>query len=134
MKRPSLLPEWSVGQVLAHMARNADSHKRRAEAAARGVVVEQYPGGFAGRAAEIDRDSRRPAAFLIRDVHESGNSAHRVLEIVAGRGLVEYGPRRVRTRVSAQVSHIAALAGARDSRHRSGDRKNSRLVARRVCK
>jgi maleylpyruvate isomerase len=72
MKRPSLLPEWSVGQVLAHMARNADSHRRRAEAAARGVVVEQYPGGFAGRAAEIDRDSRRPAAVLIRDVHESG--------------------------------------------------------------
>jgi len=74
MKRPSLLPEWSVGHVLAHMARNADSHKRRAQAAARGVVVEQYSGGYAGRAAEIDRDARRPAAVVIVDVHESGTA------------------------------------------------------------
>jgi maleylpyruvate isomerase len=74
MRRPSLLPGWSVGHVLAHVSRNADSHKRRAEAAARGVVVEQYPGGFAGRAAEIDRDSRRTAAVLIEDVHESGTA------------------------------------------------------------
>jgi maleylpyruvate isomerase len=74
VRRPSLLPGWSVGHVLAHLSRNADSHKRRAEAAARGVVVEQYPGGYAGRAAEIDRDSRRTAAVLIADVHKSGTA------------------------------------------------------------
>ena len=33
--RPSLLPGWTVGHVLTHVARNADSHVRRAEAASR---------------------------------------------------------------------------------------------------
>ena len=45
-RRASRLPDWTVGHVLAHVARNADSHVRRAEAATRGEVVEQYPGGW----------------------------------------------------------------------------------------
>lgn len=35
MRGPSLLPGWSVGHVLTHVARNADSHIRRTDAAAR---------------------------------------------------------------------------------------------------
>src|SRR6476661_3698601 len=49
---PTGLPGWTVGHVLTHVARNADSHCRRSHAAARGEVVEQYVGGYAGRAAE----------------------------------------------------------------------------------
>jgi maleylpyruvate isomerase len=74
MRHPSLLPEWTVGHVLAHVARNADSHVRRSEAAARGVIVEQYVGGYAGRASEIDRDAHRNAAVLIADVRDSGRA------------------------------------------------------------
>jgi maleylpyruvate isomerase len=66
--RPSALPTWTVGHVLAHVARNADSHIRRAEAATRGEVVDQYPGGVEGRAAEIDEGAHRSARDLVDDV------------------------------------------------------------------
>ena len=61
---PSLLPGWTVGHVLAHLARNADSHARVLAAADAGEVVDQYEGGPAARAAEIDAShpSTSPAA------------------------------------------------------------------------
>jgi maleylpyruvate isomerase len=72
MRRASTLPEWTVGHLLTHVARNADSHVRRTEAAVRGEVVEQYPGGYEGRAAEIEAGAHRPADELIADVRTSG--------------------------------------------------------------
>ena len=71
VRRDSLLPGWSVAHVIAHVARNADSHVRRSEAAARGEVVEQYPGGYAGRAAEIEATAVRPGIELIADLRAS---------------------------------------------------------------
>lgn len=71
--QPSTLPGWSVGHVLTHIARNADSHRRRAEAAGSGVVVEQYIGGYEGRAAEIETGATRSARELIDDVRSSAN-------------------------------------------------------------
>jgi maleylpyruvate isomerase len=68
---PSLLPGWTVGHVLTHVARNADSHVRRAEATRRGEVVEQYPGGFEGRAAEIEQGAARGAGAILDDVATS---------------------------------------------------------------
>jgi uncharacterized damage-inducible protein DinB len=35
-RQPSNLPEWSVGHVLTHIARNADSHVRMLQGAERG--------------------------------------------------------------------------------------------------
>ncbi len=71
MRRPSLLPDWTVAHVLTHVARNADSHVRRVDAAVRGEIIDQYPGGYAGRAAEIERGANRPASALVDDVRES---------------------------------------------------------------
>ncbi len=71
-RRPSALPGWTVGHVLSHVARNADSHVRRAEAATRGEVVEQYAGGYAGRAAEIEAGAGRSSRELAEDVRASG--------------------------------------------------------------
>ncbi|HEV3226660.1 MAG TPA: maleylpyruvate isomerase N-terminal domain-containing protein [Acidimicrobiales bacterium] len=71
VRRASTLPDWTVGHVLSHVARNADSHRRRTEAARRGEVVDQYPGGFEGRAAEIEAGAARPAAELVADVRDS---------------------------------------------------------------
>jgi maleylpyruvate isomerase len=68
VRRPSRLPGWSVAHVLTHVARNADSHRRRAEAAAAGVVIDQYRGGAARRAAEIEAGAARSATALIDDV------------------------------------------------------------------
>ena len=70
-RRPSLLPGWTVGHVLTHLARNADSHVRMLEGARRGDVADQYPGGNARRAADIDAGAGRPARELVADVVES---------------------------------------------------------------
>jgi maleylpyruvate isomerase len=68
VRRPSLLPGWSVGHVLTHLARNADSHVRRAAAASAGELVDQYEGGTPGRAAEIEAGAGRPAHEIAEDV------------------------------------------------------------------
>ncbi len=73
LRRPSLLPGWTVAHVLVHVARNADSHRRRTEAAARGDVIDQYPGGFEGRAAEIERGVARTRAEILDDVVSSAD-------------------------------------------------------------
>ena len=70
-RAPSLLPDWTVGHVLTHIARNADSVVRRLEGAVRGVIVDQYPGGYAGRAAEIAAGANRSPSELLEDVAES---------------------------------------------------------------
>ena len=57
--------------MLAHLARNADSIVRAMEAAARGVVADRYPGGAAGRTAEIDAGRARPAAEQVDDVRRT---------------------------------------------------------------
>jgi maleylpyruvate isomerase len=71
MRVPSRLPGWTAGHVLTHVARNADSHVRRAEAALVGEVVDQYEGGAAGRALAIEAGCLRSAAEIIQDVVSS---------------------------------------------------------------
>lgn len=66
-RRPSLLPDWTVGHVLTHLARNAATMCRRVEGAMRGEVVEQYVGGAAGRVAEIEAGAARDARQIIDD-------------------------------------------------------------------
>jgi maleylpyruvate isomerase len=58
---PSRLPGWTRGHVLAHVRQSGDGHLRLIEAAARGEVGQQYPGGVAGRAADIEEASTLPA-------------------------------------------------------------------------
>jgi maleylpyruvate isomerase len=70
-RRPSLLPGWTVGHLLTHVARHADSVVRRIEASARGEVVDQYDGGMPGRVAGIEEGAPRPAAELVADVRAS---------------------------------------------------------------
>jgi maleylpyruvate isomerase len=66
-RQPSLLPGWTVGHVVAHLARNAEASVRRVQAAVEGKVVEQYVGGAEGRAAEIEAGAGRAAADLVAD-------------------------------------------------------------------
>jgi maleylpyruvate isomerase len=86
---PSLLPGWTVGHVLTHLARNADSHVRRAAAAVRGEVVDQYEGGYAGREAEIEAGAALPASALVADVRGSAEAVEaswRALPVAAWMG------------------------------------------------
>jgi maleylpyruvate isomerase len=67
-RRPSRLPGWTVGHVVTHLARNADSHVRMLEGAIAGGVADQYEGGLHGRAAAIAHGAGRPAAELVADL------------------------------------------------------------------
>jgi maleylpyruvate isomerase len=66
-RRASLLPGWTVGHVLTHLARNAEAMCSRIEGVMRGNVVEQYAGGAVGRAAAIEAGAARDAHQILDD-------------------------------------------------------------------
>jgi maleylpyruvate isomerase len=70
-RRPSRLPDWTVGHVVTHLARNADSHIRMLEGAMAGKVVDQYEDGLEGRAADIAAGAGRPAAEMVADLRRA---------------------------------------------------------------
>lgn len=70
-RRPSALEGWSVGHVLNHLARNAESHVGVFTAAARGEVGAQYPGGTEERARLIEEGADQPAAVLAENLREA---------------------------------------------------------------
>lgn len=70
VRAPSLLPGWTRGHVLSHVARNADGGVRLLTWARTGVESYEYP-SLEARAAEIEDGAGRPAAELVADVRES---------------------------------------------------------------
>ena len=66
--QPSLLPGWTVGHVVTHIARNADGHIRMLEAARRDEIGRMYPGRIEQRTADIEAGAGRSAADLLADV------------------------------------------------------------------
>jgi maleylpyruvate isomerase len=81
---PSQLPGWTIGHVLTHIARNADGIRRMAQGAARGEVVDQYEGGVASRAADIEAGARRPADELVDDVRTSAAALRATWDAMPG--------------------------------------------------
>ncbi|HKH88253.1 MAG TPA: maleylpyruvate isomerase family mycothiol-dependent enzyme [Acidimicrobiales bacterium] len=71
LRRPSRLQGWSIGHVLTHLARNADSFVRMLEAAEMGESVSQYPGGKDQRDGDIETGAARSAAACVNDVARS---------------------------------------------------------------
>jgi maleylpyruvate isomerase len=67
----SLLPGWTVGHVLTHLARNADSHVGILEAVKAGRAVEQYPGGPGQRAGDIEAGAGREMSVIADDLRDS---------------------------------------------------------------
>ncbi|NNE13057.1 MAG: maleylpyruvate isomerase family mycothiol-dependent enzyme [Ilumatobacter sp.] len=59
---PSRLPDWTVGHVLTHLARNADSMRSMLDRA------PQYPHGRDGRNADIEAGADRSWDELVDDV------------------------------------------------------------------
>ncbi len=68
---PSLLPDWTVGHVLTHLARNADAHSRRLSGALHGRDVSKYESGQEQRRSEIQEGSTRSAREIIADLNAS---------------------------------------------------------------
>jgi maleylpyruvate isomerase len=83
VRAPSLLPGWTRGHVLTHIARNADGIARAMSGALRGEIVPRYPGGRAGRDADIEAGATRTHAELVADVRESAERLARVIDAVA---------------------------------------------------
>ena len=69
--RESQLPGWTVGHVLTHLARNADSFAWILRSASEGKVVAQYPDGVAGRGRDIAEGAVRPAGTIVKDLRDS---------------------------------------------------------------
>ena len=95
--QPSLLPGWSIGHVLTHLARNADSHVGMLQAANEGRAAAQYPGGLEQRNADIEAGQGRPAAALVADVIESNGRLEAAWSAMTadgwrGEGLSVFGP------------------------------------------
>jgi uncharacterized protein (TIGR03083 family) len=61
-RRPSLLPGWTVGHVLTHLARNGDSHVRMLDGA-RPSLDARLPARARVDVASLDR--RRLLAWLV---------------------------------------------------------------------
>ncbi len=70
VRAPSLLPEWSRGHVLAHIARNADAMVNLVTWARTGTETPMYA-SREQRAADIEAGAVRSAAELQADVRES---------------------------------------------------------------
>lgn len=69
--QPSLLPGWTVGHVLNHLALNAESHLRLIKGALSDIGADRYPGGAAERDAMIEEGARSSAAALVADVRRT---------------------------------------------------------------
>jgi maleylpyruvate isomerase len=117
LRRPSRLPDWSVGHVLTHLARNADSVVRRLAAATEGHLVTQYEGGAEGRAADIDTGSGRPSEELLADLEKACTDLDEQLsgvpeevwsgEVMAGSGATIPAPRVVYARWrEVEIHHV----------------------------
>ena len=69
-REASLLPGWTRGHVLTHIARNADALVNLLTWARTGIETPMYP-SREHRAADIEAGSGRPAPELVDDVHQS---------------------------------------------------------------
>jgi maleylpyruvate isomerase len=69
-RQPSLLPGWTRGHVLTHLARNADGLRNLLIWARTGVETPQYP-SWDAREAAIEAGARRAAAELAEDLRRA---------------------------------------------------------------
>lgn len=72
VRGPSLLPGWTRGHVLTHIARNADGGRNLLVWARTGVETPEYP-SMAARAEQIEAGAGRDAGALLADVRDSAD-------------------------------------------------------------
>ncbi|ETK38169.1 maleylpyruvate isomerase family mycothiol-dependent enzyme [Microbispora sp. ATCC PTA-5024] len=79
VRAPSLLPGWTIGHVLAHVARNGDSYVNLLTWARTGVRTPQYP-SLDAREAAIAAGAVRPVRELVDDLRMSAERLERAIE------------------------------------------------------
>src|SRR5690349_3270267 len=68
IREPSVLPGWTRGHVIAHVARGGDAMVRLIEGVLTQRTVEAYPGGPTVREAEIELGAQSTANDLMDEV------------------------------------------------------------------
>ena len=76
---PSLLPEWTIGHCLTHIARNADGIANLVQWAVTGVRTTMYP-SMESRDADIAQGANRSADVLRNDI---ASSAQRLASVMS---------------------------------------------------
>ena len=97
LRAPSLLPGWSRGHLLTHLARNADGFANLARTAVTGVEQPMYPSRQV-RDAEIEQGAGRAVGEQLADLRESATRLHAVLAQVPADAIEQ----RVQTGMGAQ--------------------------------
>ncbi len=98
-RRPSLLPGWSVGHVLTHLARNADGMVHLVAWALSGIATPMYA-SLDARNGDIEAGAGRSAAALVADVRGSAQRLADGLDRLSAAGpdaldrLLMFGPPR----------------------------------------
>lgn len=85
-RQSSLLPGWTVGHVLTHLARNADAHSRRLTGALNGEDLPKYQSGQEQRRREIAEGAGRSAGEILADLGASMSSLEAVFATCAAAG------------------------------------------------
>jgi maleylpyruvate isomerase len=74
LRDSSLLPGWSRGHVISHLARHAEANTRVLHAARHGEVISAYPGGQLERAQAIEAGALRPPEDARAELKRTGRS------------------------------------------------------------
>jgi maleylpyruvate isomerase len=72
--RPSRLPGWTVGNVLAHLALNAEAFVVVAAARRSGELGVMYPHGVDGRNRDIETVGAEPTAIILSRLSDSAEA------------------------------------------------------------
>ncbi|WP_067857751.1 maleylpyruvate isomerase family mycothiol-dependent enzyme [Nocardia shimofusensis] len=107
LRAPSLLPGWTRGHVVAHLARNADSLVNLLIWARTGVEIAQYPSAYL-RDADIEAGAPRPAEQLLLDLRAAVDR----FSALATTAPAESWSATVRTR-QGKPTHASAIARMR---------------------
>jgi maleylpyruvate isomerase len=121
MREPSLLPDWSRGHVLTHVARNADGLANLLTWAKTGIETPQYPSREV-RDAQIDTGAGRSADEILADLARSAKvfeararelpSAAWLTEVRGLRGPAHPAWFTLRRRLSeVEIHHVDLAAG-----------------------
>jgi maleylpyruvate isomerase len=72
LRVPSRLPGWSIAHVVAHVALNAEAFGRAADQLRAGRLGIMYPGGMAGRTADIEQLASAEHSAIGARLHDTG--------------------------------------------------------------
>jgi maleylpyruvate isomerase len=100
---PCLLPGWTRGHLLTHLARNADSYVNLLTWARTGVETPQYP-DLSRRDPEIEAGAARPSAAHLADLRASAErfaAAAAAMTPAAWSATIRYG-----SGIEAKAAHV----------------------------